>query len=137
MAVLLCMSQQTAGLVKTNNKAHSMIFNQNIYDLTKQNNYFRKEIVTGHHSQVVLMSVPVNGEIGLETHTVDQTLVFVQGTGKAIINNVTSEIKPGHLVFVPAGNSHNFINTGNEPLKLFTVYAPAEHKPGTVEKVTS
>ncbi|BDC34539.1 cupin [Candidatus Dependentiae bacterium Noda2021] len=120
-----------------NKKAQSMLFNQNIIEMAKTNDFFRKEIVTGPHSQVVLMSVPVKGEIGLETHKVDQTLIFVQGSGKAILNGVASEIKPGHLVFVPAGNSHNFVNTGTESLKLVTIYAPAEHKPGTVEKVKS
>ena len=111
------------------------MFNKNIVELTKQNTNFRKEVVTGAHSQVVLMSIPVGGEIGLETHKVDQTLIFVQGRGQAILNNVTSEILPNHLVFVPAGTQHNFKNTGSEELKLYTIYAPSHHKPGAVEKV--
>lgn len=112
-----------------------MQFNKNIVELAKQNTNFRKEVVTGPHSQVVLMSVPAGGEIGLETHKVDQTLIFVQGQGQAILNNVTSQVLPNHLVFVPAGTQHNFKNTGSEDLKLYTIYAPAQHKPGTIQKV--
>lgn len=112
-------------------------YNQNIIELAKKNTNFRQEVVTGPHSQIVLMSVPVNEDIGLETHKVDQTLIFVEGTGKAVLNGIESEIKPGHLVFVPAGTQHNFINTGKSPLKLFTVYAPSQHKPGTLEKTKS
>lgn len=119
----------------TLNKGQKMVFNKNIVELAKQNTNFRQEVITGPHSQVVLMSIPVGGEIGLETHKVDQTLIIVQGRGHAIINNATSEILPNHLIFVPAGTQHNFKNTGSEDLKLYTVYAPAQHKPGTVQKV--
>ncbi|HZW61704.1 MAG TPA: cupin domain-containing protein, partial [Candidatus Babeliales bacterium] len=111
------------------------IFNKNIYDLAHENTYFRKELVTGEHSQVVIMSIPVGGEIGMERHHVDQTLVFVEGEGQAIINDEISDVSEDHLVFVPAGAEHNFKNTGDTELKLFTIYAPPQHKPGTVEKV--
>lgn len=110
------------------------IFNENIYELALKNDNFRKEVVTGSHSQVVLMSVPVGGDIGQEVHKVDQTLIFVQGKGQAIINSSTSDIFPNHLLFVPAGTQHNVKNVGKEPLKLFTIYAPPQHKPGTLEK---
>jgi mannose-6-phosphate isomerase-like protein (cupin superfamily) len=121
-----------------NKKEHmnkdSKSFSGDIFDLTLQNDFFRKEIVTGSHSQVVIMSIPVGGEIGEEIHKVDQTLVFVQGHGQSIINGVVSDVFPYHLVFVPAGTKHNFKNIGKEALKLFTIYAPAQHKPGTLEK---
>lgn len=112
-----------------------MIFNKNIFELAIQNNFFRKEIVTGPHSQVVLMSIAPGEDIGEEIHKVDQILIFVKGNGQAVINGVASEIHINHLVFVPAGTKHNFINTGKEDLKLFTIYAPAQHKPGTLEKI--
>ncbi len=115
-------------------KSSTKFYNQNIWDITKKNKNFRQELVTGSHSQVVVMSVEPHDEIGLETHDVDQTLVIVEGSGKAILNGNESPIKSGHLVFVPAGTQHNIVNTGNKALKLFTVYAPAQHKPGTVEK---
>lgn len=112
----------------------SMVFNKNIFELAEQNSFFRKELVTGPHSQVVLMSIPVGGEIGMEQHTVDQTLVFVSGHGQAIINGEVSDVYAQHLVFVPAGTNHNFKNVGTKELKLFTIYAPSHHAPGTIEK---
>lgn len=113
------------------------ILNTRIMDQTRENTFFRKEIITGPHSQIVLMSVPVGGEIGEETHDVDQILIFAEGDGVAILNGAQSEVHTDHAVFVPAGTRHNFKNTGTVPMKLFTVYAPIEHEPGTVEKVKS
>ncbi|MDP2648233.1 MAG: cupin domain-containing protein [Candidatus Yanofskybacteria bacterium] len=110
------------------------MFNKNIVAIAKENAYFRQEVITGSHSQVVLMSIPPGGEIGEEVHNVDQTLVFVQGQGEAILNGKSEAVSDGNLVFVPAGTKHNFINTGSTDLKLFTLYAPPEHKPGTVHK---
>jgi len=109
-------------------------FNQNVFDLTITNTFYRKEIITGSHSQLVIMSIPVGEEIGLEVHSVDQILVFVKGHGHAIINDIVSDVFPHHLVFVPAGASHNFRNNGQEELKLFTIYAPAEEAIGTLEE---
>lgn len=119
---------------KENQRKTIMTFNQNIVELCKINTFFRKEVITGPHSQVVLMSIKPGQDIGQEIHKVDQTLVFVQGTGEAIINGQKSAIAANHLVFVPAGTQHNFINTGKNDLKLYTIYAPAQHKPGTVEQ---
>jgi len=112
-----------------------MQFNRDIVTLAQQNEYFRQEIVTGMHSQVVLMSLPPGGEIGEEIHPdVDQVLVFVSGEGKAIVNGEQTSVAAQSLCFVPAGTTHNFINTGTRPLKLYTVYAPPEHAPGTVHR---
>jgi len=80
------------------------------------------------------MSIPPAGEIGMEAHKVDQILVFVEGSGETILDGETSPIEAGSLVFVPAGTNHNFVNTGMTDLKLFTVYSPLQHKPGTVHK---
>lgn len=110
-----------------------MSFHADIAGRARENTAFRQEIVTGAHSQVVLMSIPQGGEIGEEVHAdTDQTLVFVEGQGEAILDGVRSPITANSLYFVPAGTRHNFINTGQQPLKLFTVYAPPEHAPGTV-----
>jgi mannose-6-phosphate isomerase-like protein (cupin superfamily) len=112
-----------------------MQFNKDIIALAQENMYFRQEIFTGVHSQVVLMSIPPGGEIGEEIHPdVDQVLVFVSGEGKAIVNGEQSPVAAQNLCFVPAGTTHNFINTGTSFLKLYTVYAPPEHAPGTVHK---
>ena len=111
-----------------------MDYNQNVAKLAVENENFRREILTGPHSQVVLMSLKPGEDIGEETHKVDQILVFVQGFGEAVLNGVKSPVEAGSLVMVPAGTQHNFINTGESVMKLYTVYAPAEHAPGTVHK---
>jgi mannose-6-phosphate isomerase-like protein (cupin superfamily) len=101
--------------------------------LARENEDFRREVMTGPHSQVVLMSVAPGSEIGEEVHDdVDQVLVFVEGTGEAVLEGDTSGVEPGHLVFVPAGTRHNFVNRGDTALKLYTVYSPPEHEAGTV-----
>lgn len=110
-----------------------MGYHTDIVTLAKQNEDFRHEVITGKHSQVVLMSLPPGEQIGEEVHgDVDQTLIFVAGVGEAILNGEKSPIAAGTLYFVPAGTRHNFINTSTEPLKLYTIYAPPEHAPGTV-----
>jgi len=81
----------------------------------------------------VLMSVLPGEDIGQEIHEdVDQVLTFVEGKGKAVIDGETHDIGVGDLFAVPAGIDHNFINTGNAALKLFTVYSPPEHPDGVV-----
>ena len=109
-------------------------FNQNIARLALECTDFRREIYTDPKLQLVLMSIEPGEEIGAETHQVDQMLVFVAGAGKAVLNREESAVAANHLVVVPAGTMHNFINTGNEPLKLYTIYAPPEEEPGTVHK---
>jgi mannose-6-phosphate isomerase-like protein (cupin superfamily) len=104
-----------------------------ILDLARQNDAFRREVITGPHSQVVVMAIPPGGEIGEEVHPdVDQILLFVEGQGEAILEGEKSAVRPNDLVFVKAGTRHNFVNTGAEPLRLVTVYSPPEHQPGTV-----
>ncbi len=109
-------------------------FNENIKELAKENTDFRREILTNEYSQIVLMSVEPGDEIGEETHDVDQVLVFVKGDGEAVLDGKRSPIEEGSLVAVPAGTSHNFINTSKKPLKLFTIYSPPEEAPGTVHR---
>jgi mannose-6-phosphate isomerase-like protein (cupin superfamily) len=112
-----------------------MAFNEDIVKRAKANTYFREVLSTGPHSQVVVMSIPPGGDIGSEVHSdVDQILVFVQGEGEAVLNGQTSAVSVDRLVHVPAGTRHNFVNTGKTDLRLYTVYAPPEHKPGTIHK---
>jgi len=109
--------------------------NDDIVARAKQNDAFRREVITGQHSQVVLMSIAPGGEIGEEVHDhVDQVLVFVEGDGEAILDGETSPVHTNGMAFVPAGTRHNFRNTGAKPLRLYTVYAPPEHAPGTVHQ---
>ncbi len=108
------------------------MFKEDIYKLAKENNNFRKVIKTGKHSQIVLMSIPPAGDIGLETHKGnDQALFFVAGKGEATVGGKIGAFKENDVVFVPAGTEHNFKNTGSDDLKLFTIYAPPHHPEGT------
>ena len=99
---------------------------------TLENTDFRRVLYTAKNSQLVLMSIPPGGEIGMEVHHLDQFLRFEQGTGKAILDGVEHAIKADWAVVVPAGTTHNFINTGSGELKLYSIYSPPEHKDGTV-----
>lgn len=111
------------------------MFHEDIKELAKQNTDFRRVIYTGAHSQLVLMSIPPEGEIGEETHGhIDQILFSVEGEGETIIEGQPSPFKTHEVVFIPAGTKHNFKNAGSEDLKLYTVYAPPQHKDGTVHK---
>jgi mannose-6-phosphate isomerase-like protein (cupin superfamily) len=110
-------------------------FSGEILALAAANTFFRAVISTGPHAQVVVMSIPPGGEIGDEVHAgVDQVLVFVEGNGTAVLEGRRSAVGPGHLVHVPAGTRHNVVNEGREDLRLYTVYAPPQHAPGTVHR---
>jgi mannose-6-phosphate isomerase-like protein (cupin superfamily) len=95
---------------------------------------FRRVLWTGEHTQLVIMTIPAGGEIGEEVHEVDQILTFVSGTGKAIVSGAEKNVVQGDLVVVPAGKKHNFLNTGENPLILYTVYAPPEHADQAVHR---
>ena len=104
--------------------------------LARENDEFRNVIWTGEKTQLVLMAIPEDGEIGGEVHEGhDQLLYFVAGTGVAKIGDVENEVADGDVSIVPSGAFHNFRNTGSGMLKLFTTYSPPEHEPGT-EHVT-
>jgi len=109
-------------------------FCSNIEKDTLENENFRKVLYTGKHSQLVLMALKPNEEIGMEVHTDnDQFFRFEKGQGKVIIDGNEYEVKDGSAVVVPAGAQHNVINTsGTEKLSLYTIYSPAHHKDGIV-----
>jgi mannose-6-phosphate isomerase-like protein (cupin superfamily) len=105
----------------------------NIEHLTKENDNFRKVLYTAKHSQLVLMSLKPGEDIGAEVHEeLDQFFRVDAGKGKVVLDGVEHEIEDGFAVVVPAGMNHNVVNTGNEPLKLYTVYSPPEHRDGVV-----
>ncbi|WP_225753600.1 cupin domain-containing protein [Actinotalea sp. Marseille-Q4924] len=96
---------------------------------------FRRVLWTGEHTQLVVMTIPPGGEIGEEVHEdIDQILTFVSGIGEAIVSGQKRKVAQGDLVVVPAGKKHNFVNTGENPLILYTVYGPPEHADGAVHK---
>lgn len=109
-------------------------YKNNIEKLTLENSGFRHVLYTGPHSQLVLMSLLPNEEIGLETHSdTDQFFRFEQGQGEVVIDDTVYEVKDGDAVIVPAGARHNVVNTSEtEVLKLYTIYSPAHHKDGII-----
>lgn len=106
----------------------------NIEEKTLANTNFRQVVFTGSYSQLVLMCLQPNEDIGMEVHpNVDQFFRFESGEGKVIMNNEEHIISDGFAVVVPAGTQHNIINTSStNQLKLYTIYSPANHKDGTV-----
>jgi len=107
-----------------------------IEELTRANTYFRQVLYTGPHHQLVLMSLLPSEEIGMEVHPDnDQFFRFEMGEGKVIIGGIEYMIKDGDVAIVPAGTEHNVVNTSaTNPLKLYTIYAPAHHSDGTIHK---
>ena len=106
---------------------------------TLGNGAFRATLWTGTHLQLTLMCLQPEEEIGLEVHhDVDQFLRVEQGTGRVVMGptrddlSFKRELADDSVVLVPAGWWHNVTNTGSSPLRLYSVYGPAEHEPGTV-----
>lgn len=108
----------------------------NIEEKTLANNFFREVLFTGKYSQLVVMSLLPNEEIGMEVHqTVDQFFRIEKGQGKVIMNGEEHEIKDGSAIIVPAGTEHNVINTsGTDALKLYTIYSPPNHPDKKIHK---
>jgi len=107
----------------------------NIEELTLANDYFRQVLYTAPHSQLVLMALQPGEEIGEEVHGEnDQFFRFESGSGEVVINGVINKVSNGFAVVVPAGATHNVINKSSETMKLYTIYSPAHHKDGTVNK---
>lgn len=109
---------------------------RNIITLAKSNTNFRQELCTTERTQLVLMSLKPHEEIGEEVHTADQIITIVQGKAEAILNGKPYEIMEGSIVVVPEGTRHTIINRGTADLKLYTIYSPPQHKPGTIHKTT-
>jgi len=106
-----------------------------IATVAEQSADFRRVLWTGEHTQLVIMTIPPGEDIGLETHGEnDQILSFVSGVGEARVAGETKQIAAGDLVVVPAGTEHNFVNTGVNPLVLYTVYGPPDHADGVVHR---
>jgi mannose-6-phosphate isomerase-like protein (cupin superfamily) len=108
-------------------------FLANIEDLTETNTDFRRVLYTGRNLQLVLMSLRPGEEIGLETHgDRDQFFRVEAGAGEVWIDGAKTAVKADDAFVVPAGAEHNVVNTGPEPLRLYTIYGPPEHRDGVV-----
>ena len=113
----------------------------NLESATKQNSFYRRTLWTGYPLQVTLMSIPPQGEIGLEVHEIDdQFLRIEEGCGMARMGSCRDNlslqrtVSSGDAVLIPAGTWHNVVNTGSVPLKIYSIYAPPHHPKGTVHR---
>lgn len=109
-----------------------------IEDVTKENEAFRDTLWTGQYLQMTVMAIPAGGEIGAEVHDDhDQFLRLEAGKGRIMIGDsednldIDQEVEDDFAIFVPAGKWHNFVNEGSETVKLYSIYAAPDHKPGT------
>ena len=108
---------------------------KNIEKETLENDNFRKVLYTSEHLQLVVMSLFPGEDIGKEVHeTHDQFIRIEKGKGIAFINGIETVVADDDVVIIPAGAEHNITNTGEEKMKLYTLYAPPEHKEGTVHR---
>ena len=108
-------------------------FVEDVEELTEANKDFRRVVYTGKYLQLVLMALKPGEEIGEEVHADhDQFLRVEKGKGEVWIDGERTKIKGDHAIIVPAGARHNVINTGDRPLKIYTIYGPPEHRDGVV-----
>ena len=109
-------------------------YHDNIEALTTGNSDFRRVLYTGKHLQLVLMTLQPGEEIGSEVHDgIDQFFRFEEGEGVVDIDGTAHKVEDGSGVIVPSGARHNVRNTGDRPLKLYTLYGPPEHKDQIVQ----
>ena len=103
--------------------------------VTTENDDFRRVLYTGKHLQLVLMTLQPGEEIGEEVHDDrDQFFRIEEGEGEVRIDGAANKVKDDFAVIVPAGARHNVVNTGDAPLRFYTLYGPPEHKDGVVHK---
>ena len=109
-------------------------FVNDIEGLAVRNVHFRQVLYTARNCQLVLMALKPSEEIGEEIHQLDQFFRVEEGDGEAVLDGVRTAIRAGFAILVPAGASHNIVNTGSAPLKLYTLYAPPNHRDGVVHR---
>ncbi|MEO6211804.1 MAG: cupin domain-containing protein [Gemmatimonadaceae bacterium] len=107
---------------------------QDIDSVAVKNDAFRQVLYTAKNCQLVVMALKPKEEIGAEVHKLDQFFRVEAGTGEAVLDGLRTAISAGFAVLVPAGTNHNIINTGSVPLKLYTIYAPPNHRDGVVHR---
>ena len=105
---------------------------QDIENLAIKNNEFRRVLYTAENCQLVLMALKPKEDIGAEVHKLDQFFRVEEGSGEVVLDGMRTAIRAGFAVVVPAGTNHNIINTGSVSLKLYSIYAPPNHRDGVV-----
>ena len=105
---------------------------QDIEGIAVNNDEFRRVLYTARNCQLVVMALKPKEEIGAEVHTLDQFFRVEEGAGEAVLDGVRTPIRAGFAVVVPTGAKHNIVNTGTAPMKLYTLYAPPNHRDGVV-----
>ena len=127
------MKNKTIKEQKLNEKGVTMKgYVQDIESLAVKNNDFRRVLYTTENCQLVLMALKPKEEIGAEVHKLDQFFRVEEGSGEVVLDGVRTAIRAGFAVVVPAGTNHNIVNTGSVSLKLYTLYAPPNHRDGVV-----
>lgn len=110
-------------------------YHVNIEKRTIENTDFRHVLYTGSHLQLVLMTLAPGEEIGQEVHEEnDQFFRFESGFGTVVINDTEYAVADGDAVIIPAGAQHNVVNSGTEPLTMYTIYGPSHHKDGIIRQ---
>ena len=134
------MSSQAKGVLQMT-EHDKQVYVLNMEEETMNNQNFRTTLWTGTHTQLTVMSIPAGSEIGLEVHhDVDQFLRVEAGAAQLLTGatqeevSETAELQPDHAALIPAGTWHNVVNKGDSDLKVYSLYSPAEHAPGTIHK---
>jgi mannose-6-phosphate isomerase-like protein (cupin superfamily) len=109
-------------------------FVKNIEALSVASSNFRQVLYTAKNCQLVVMSLKPKEDIGMEVHKLDQFFRVEEGSGEAILDGIHKPIGTGFAVIVPAGTKHNIVNTGSAPMKLYTLYAPPNHRDGVIHR---
>ena len=104
----------------------------NIEKATLENENYRKVLYTAKNSQLVLMTIQPGDEIGEEIHELDQFIRLEAGKARVTLDGIEHSLEDDWAVVIPAGTKHNVVNVGDEPVRLYSVYSPPEHKDGTV-----
>jgi mannose-6-phosphate isomerase-like protein (cupin superfamily) len=127
-------NEYESGKSSYNNKTGAVMkgYLRDIESIATTNTDFRRVLYTTKQSQLVLMALKPGEEIGAEVHKSDQFFRVEEGSGEAVLDNITTEVHAGFGVVVPGGAKHNIINTGTAPMKLYTIYSPPNHRDGVV-----
>ena len=112
-------------------------FVENIEALSVASSDFRRVLYTAKNYQLVIMSLKPGEEIGEEVHKLDQFFRVEEGSGEAFLDGVSKPVSAGFAIVVPAGAKHSIVNTGKAGLKLYTIYAPPNHRDGVVHATRS